>query len=83
MAPQFAYIMNREPQPDSDVLRIHILYVMDTFSTCHERKPRLHDGTVTEDTDKYVRLVGIPPSDREPPDVGLTRIRNAPRTQPS
>ena len=59
---------------DNDVLRIHILYVMDTFSTCHERKPRLHDGTVTEDTDKY-RLVGIPSSSGEPPDVGLTRIR--------
>jgi len=26
MAPQFAYIMNRKLQPDSDVLRIHILY---------------------------------------------------------
>ena len=56
MAPQFAYIMNRKLQPDSDVLRTHILYVMDTFSTCHERKPRLPDGTVTEDTDKC-RLV--------------------------
>ena len=55
---------------------------MDTFATCHERKPRLHDGTVTEDMDKY-RLVKIPPSGREPPDVGLTRIRNAPPTQPS
>jgi len=32
---------------------IIILYVMDTFSTRHERKPRLHNGTVTEDTDKY------------------------------
>ena len=52
MAPQFAYIMNRKLQPDSDVLRIHILYVMNTFSTCHERKPRLHDDTVTGDTDK-------------------------------
>ena len=41
---------------------------MDTFSTCHERKPRLHDGTVTEDTDKY-RLVRIPSSGREPPVV--------------
>ena len=83
MAPQFAYIiMNRKLQPDSDVLRIYILYVMDTLSTCHERKPRLHDGTVTEDTDKY-RLVRIPPSGHEPPDVGLTRIRKAPRTQPS
>ena len=54
-------------------IRYNILYVMDTFSidrfTCHERKPRLHDGTVTEDMDKY-RLVRIPPSGREPPDVG-------------
>ena len=49
---------------------------------CHERKPRLPDGTVTEDTDKY-RLVSIPPSGREPSDVRLTRIRKAPRTQPS
>ena len=81
-APQFAYIMNRKLQPDSDVLRIHIPYVMDTFSTCHERKPRLHDGTVTEDKDKY-RLVRIPPSCRKPPIVGMTRIRKAPRTQPS
>ena len=47
MAPQVAYIMNRKLQPDSDVMFFHILYVMDTFSTCHERKPRLHDGTVT------------------------------------
>ena len=82
MAPQFAYIMNRKLQPDSDVLRIYILYVMDTFSTHHERKPRLHDGTVTEDTDKY-RWVRIPLSSREPPVVGLTRIREAPQTQPS
>jgi len=83
MAPQFAYIMNRKLQPDSDVrLRIHILYVMDKFSTGHEMKPRLHDGTVTEDTDKY-RLVRIPPSGREPPDVRLTRTRKTPRTQPS
>ena len=82
MAPQFAYIMNRKLQPDSDVLRIRILYVMDTFAICHERKPCLHNGTVTEDTDKY-RLIRIPPSGREPPDVGLTRIRNEPRTQPS
>ena len=82
MAPQFAYIMNRKLQPDSEVRRIHILYVVDTFSTCHERKPRLHYGTVTEDMDKY-RLVKIPPSGRETPDVGLTRIRKASRTQPS
>jgi len=74
MAPQFAYNYHEQKTSDSDILRIHILYVMDTFSTCHERKPRLHDGTVTEDTDKY-RLVGIPPSGREPPDVGLTRIQ--------
>ena len=59
---QWAYILKRKLQPDSNVLRIHT----------HERKPRLQDGTVTVDTDKY-RLVGIPPS--EPPDVGLTRIR--------
>ena len=84
MALQFAYKNYHEQklQPDSDILRIHILYVMDTFSTCQERKLRLHDGTVTEDTDKY-RLVRIPPSNREPPDVRLTRIRKAPRTQPS
>ena len=69
-------------QKTSACLRIHILYIMDTFSTCHERKPRLHDGTVTEDADKY-RLVKIPPSGCEPPGVGLTRIRKAPRTQPS
>jgi len=73
MAPQFAYILNRKLQSDSNVLRIHI-------STRHERKlhlgrkPRLQDGTVTVDTNKY-RLVGIPPSGREPPDVGLTRVR--------
>ena len=82
MAPQFAYIMNRKLQPDSDVLRIHILYVMDTFSTRHERKPCLHDGTVTEDTDKYW-LLRIPPSSHEPPDVELTRIQKAPQMQPS
>jgi len=62
--------MNRKLQPDNDVLRthIHILYVMDTFSTCHERKLRLHDGTATEDTDKY-RLLRIPPNGCVPPDV--------------
>ena len=65
MAPQFAYIMTENFSLTIDVLRINILYVMDIFSTCHERKPRLHDGTVTEDTDKY-RLVRIPPSGREP-----------------
>ena len=32
MAPQFGFIMNRKLQPDSDVLRIHILYVTDTLS---------------------------------------------------
>jgi len=69
MAPQFAYIMNRKLQPDSDVPRVHILYVMDTFSKCHERKPRLHDGTVTEDMDKY-RLVRI----RIPPSVRFITI---------
>ena len=46
----------------------------DTYSTGHERKPRLHDATVMVDTEKY-RLVEIPPSGREPPVVGLTRIR--------
>ena len=66
MAPQFAYILNRKLQPDSNVLRIHI--------PTSERKPRLQDGTVTVDMDKY-RLVEIPPSGCEPPDVGLTRIR--------
>jgi len=38
------------------------------------QKSRLQDGTVTVDTDKY-RLVGIPPSGREHPDVGWKRIR--------
>ena len=53
------YILNRKLQPDSNVLRI-------TYSTRHERKPRLgmkprlQDGTVMVDTNKY-RLVGIPP----------------------
>jgi len=28
MAPQFAYILNRKLQPDSNVLRIHIQHVM-------------------------------------------------------
>ena len=46
-----------------DTYSIHHGYI---FSTCHERKPRLHDGTVTEDTNKYW-LVRIPPSGREPP----------------
>ena len=32
---------------------------------------------------RIYRLVRIPPSGREPPVVGLTRIRKAPRTQPS
>jgi len=48
----------------------------------HKKKPRLHNGTVMEDMDKY-RVVRIPPSGHEPPDVSLTRIRKAPRTQPS
>jgi len=64
-------------QPDSDVLRIHILYVVDTFSTRHEGS-HASMMAVTEDTDKY-RLVKIPPSSREPPDVGLNRIRKASR----
>ena len=67
MTPQFAYIMKRKPQPDSNILRIHILYFM------KEATP-LHNGTVTVDMDKY-RLVEIPPSGRGPPDVGMTRIR--------
>ena len=75
MAPQLAYILNRKLQPDNNAECSE-----DTYSTRHERKPRLgrkprlQDGTVTVDTDKY-RLVGILPSGREPPDVGLTRIR--------
>jgi len=28
MVPQFAYILNRKLQPDSNVLRIHIQHVM-------------------------------------------------------
>ena len=36
MAPQFQYVMNRKLQPDSDVLRIHILHVMDTYSTRYD-----------------------------------------------
>jgi len=81
MAPQLVYIMNRKPQPDSDVPRIHILYVMDTSSNAMKGS---HTSTmaVMEDTDKY-RLVRIPPSGCEPPVVGLTRIWKAPRTQPS
>ena len=67
MTPQFAYIMNKKLQPDSNVSRIHVLHVM-------KRKPRLHDGTVTVDADKN-RLVEVPPSGCKPPDVGLTRIR--------
>jgi len=39
-----------------------------------KRKPHLHDGTVTRDTDKN-RLLEIPPSGHDPPDVGLSRIR--------
>ena len=67
MAPQFAYTMDRKLQPDSKCSE-------DTYSTHHDRKPRLHNGTVTVDTDKY-RLVGIPPSSHEPSDVGLKRIQ--------
>ena len=79
MAPQFSYIMNRKLQPDSNVLRIHIPYVMDTLSWKEATPPRWHSY---EDMDKYW-LVRSPPSDPEPPDVGLTRIRSEPRTQPS
>jgi len=46
MAPQLAYIMNRILQPDSKCSN-------DTYSTRHERKPRLQDGTVTVDTDNW------------------------------
>ena len=56
------WVMNRKLQPDSNV------------DTHHKRKPLLHNGTVTLDTDKY-RLVGIPASGCEPLDVGLSRIR--------
>jgi len=63
-----AYNDCNKQKSDSNVLRIHM------YSARHKRKPRLHDGTVTVDMDKY-RLVGIPPSCRELPDVGLTRIR--------
>ena len=66
MAPQFAYIMNKKLLPDSNVLRIHI------YSTHHERKSCLHDGTVSAHTDKY-RLVGIPPSGHGSPDVGFSK----------
>jgi len=48
MAPRLC-IIHRKLQPDSNVLRIHVLYVM-------KRKLHLHDGTVTVDTDKN-RLV--------------------------
>ena len=58
MVPQLACIMNRKLQPDSNVLRIHILHVMKAS----------HASTVTVDTDKY-RLVGIPPDGGGPPDV--------------
>ena len=59
-----AYVMNRKLQLDNDVLRMHVLHIM-------KRKPHLHDGTVMVDTDK-IKLVEIPSSVREPPDVGLT-----------
>jgi len=65
MALQFAYIMNRKLQPDSNVLRIHILHVM---------KPHLHDGTVMLARYRQVQVGRIPPSSREPLDVRLTRI---------
>ena len=74
MAPQFAYIQNRKLQPDRNALRVHIQHIM--------KGSHASRMAVMVDTDKY-RLVGIPPSGREPPDVRLTRIRKAPRTQPS
>jgi len=45
----------------------------DTYSTRHERKPRLYDSIVK--LLRYRQLVGIPPGGHEPPDVGLIRIR--------
>ena len=59
--------MSRKLQPDSNVLRIHVLYIM-------KMKPCLHVGTSTVDMDKN-RLVEIPPSGQEMPDVALTKIR--------
>ena len=73
MAPQFAYILNRKLQPDSNVLRIHIQHVMKGSYASEGSHASRMAQLVTVDTDKY-RLVGIPPSGREPPDVGLTRI---------
>ena len=35
------------------------------YVVINERKPHLHNATVMVDTDKY-RLVGIPPSGRQP-----------------
>jgi len=66
MAPQFAYIMNRKLQPHSNVLRIRILHIMKGSHASTMAQLRM--------VDKY-RMVGIPPSGREPPDVGLTRIQ--------
>ena len=37
------------------------IYHEQTYLTCHERKPCLHDGMVMVDTENY-RLVEIPPS---------------------
>ena len=52
------HIINGKLQPYSNVLRIHVQYIM-------KRKPHLNDGTVTVDTSKN-RLVEIPPSGCEP-----------------
>jgi len=40
----------------------------------HEKEPCLHDSIVTVDMDEN-RLLEIPPSGCELPDVGLTRIQ--------
>ena len=69
MAPQFAYIMNRKLQPDSNVPRIHI--ILHVMKGSHASMMAQFNMV---DTDKY-RLGGIPPSSCEPPDVGLTRIQ--------
>ena len=62
MTPRFAYNYH-EQKTSVYVLRIHVLHVM-------KKKPHLHDGTVMVDTDKN-RLVEIPPSSHELPDIGI------------
>jgi len=67
MALQFAYniMINRKLQPNIQVLKIHIMKRSHASMVVYR---------VTVDTDKC-RLVEIPPSSREPPDIGLTRIQ--------